>query len=196
MLYSNKNRRNKSNKALFLYVIAALLLIAFAAGVYWQVHNSGLAASKKITRAGNIPQATGSNPTSTTPPPPKKPTNNTLNAPGGGADTNGQTAATTNSSQWITSKSGAITVEQPTANAVLRSGDYLVGTAKGVSTVDFRISDTSVGQIATGTLQVVNGKFSGKLGFSSHSSDGELDVFSTNSQGVELNEIQIAVKFQ
>jgi hypothetical protein len=31
--------------------------------------------------------------------------------------------------------------------------------------------------------------------FTPHSSSGRLDVFSTNDQGVELNEVQISVSF-
>lgn len=201
MLYlsgmARPKKRRWSNRAIALTV---LFFAVAAAGylTYRHYHHSSTTGntpqSSAITKAGNIPQSTSPSSTTTPQTQPKNPKNNTQNAPGGSVDTGGKTAATTNSSQWVTSKSGVITVEQPVANATLQNGDYLIGTAK-VGTISFRLSDTSVGQIAAGNMQVVNGKFSGKLGFTAHSSAGELDVFSTNSKGVELNEIQIAVRF-
>lgn len=191
MYTTNNKTKSRFNKKW----IAALVLILLVGGaVFWRLRIYK-PASEAITTAGNLTQNTTPNTSTNSPPPKKQPTSNVGLNDGGAADTSGQTTATTNQSQWITSKSGAITVEQPVANATLSSSDYLVGAAK-VSAVSFRLSDTSDGQIATGTLQVVNGKFSGKLSFTAHSSDGELDVFSTNSQGVEFNIIQIAVKFK
>jgi hypothetical protein len=189
-LYKTKTNKRVGKKWIAIAVVVVLVI----GGTYWRLRIYK-PASEVITTAGNLTQSTAPSTSTNSPPPKKQPTSNVGLDDGGAADTSGQTTATTNQSQWITSKSGAITVEQPVANATLSSGDYLVGTAK-VGAVSFRLSDTSDGQIATGTLQVVNGKFSGKLSFTAHSSDGELDVFSTNSQGVEFNIIQIAVKFK
>jgi len=174
-------------------IVVVIAVLAVSGGTYWWNHYRKPAADI-ITQAGNLPKSSPTNSTNTSTPK-KQPTSNAGLVDGGAVDTSGHTSATTNQSQWITSKSGAITVEQPFANASLGSGDYLVGTAK-VGAVSFRLSDTADGQIATGTLQVVNGKFSGKLNFEAHSPDGELDVFSINDQGVEFNVIQIAVKFR
>jgi cytoskeletal protein RodZ len=191
-MYSTNNKKNKrfAKKWIVLLVVAVLLI---GGGVYWRLRIYK-PASEVITTAGNLSQGATPNVSVNSPSQKKQPTSNTGRTIGGGIDTKGQTGTTTNPSQWITSKSGTITVEQPIANATVHSGSYLVGTAK-VGTVSFRLSDDSVGEIAEGTLQVVNGKFSGKLGFTPHASAGELDVFSTNSRGVEFNEIQIAVRF-
>ncbi len=124
----------------------------------------------------------------------KTPTSNTGNVISGGTDTNGNATSTTNSSQWVVAASGNITVKQPVANATLQPGGVLSGSAK-VSQVNFRLIDNSVGVVSEGTLSVVNGNFSGNLNFTPHSSSGRLDVFSTNAQGVELNEVQISVDF-
>jgi hypothetical protein len=173
--------------------IAMVLVALLAGGIYWRFRIYR-PASEIITTAGNLSQDSTPNDSANSPPPKKQPTSNTGRTIGGGADTKGQASTSTNSNQWIVSKSGNITVRQPVANATLHSGDILSGTAK-VGAVNFRLIDNSVGVISEGTLQVVNGKFSGKLGFTAHSSSGRLDVFSTSPDGAEFNEIQIAVKF-
>ena len=113
---------------------------------------------------------------------------------GTAVDTHGQAVATTNPSQWTTSVSGNITVKQPTANAKVQSGSVLSGSAK-VSQVSYRLIDSNVGVIAQGTLSVVNDSFSGTLKFTPHSSTGRLDIFSTEANGAEINEVQITVAF-
>jgi cytoskeletal protein RodZ len=174
--------------------IVTVVVVAFVVGgglLWWFRYRTP--ATQIVTRAGNIPKSTPAN-SASTPPSKKQPTDNAGRTISGGTDTNGQTNADTNSSQWITSKSGNITVEQPIADATLQSGSALSGTAK-VSTVHYRLIDNSVGVISEGTLNIASGKFSGNLNFTSHSSTGQLDVFSTDANGVEINEIQIAVKF-
>jgi hypothetical protein len=172
-------------------IVVIVLLVATGGGVYWWHHKP---AAQVVTKAGNFSGTSTPANSSNTPAPKKQPTDNAGRTVSGGTDTNGQTSANTNSSQWITSKSGDITVEQPIADATLQSGATLSGTAK-ISTVHFRLIDNAVGVISEGTLNVVNGKFSGSLNFTSHSSTGQLDVFSTDADGVEINEIQIAIKF-
>lgn len=193
--YSTKTKNKTKNSGYKKWLIVlAVLVIFIGGGLYWRLRVYK-PASQVITTAGSIPKSPTTSSSSTTSPPPKKqPTSNTGRTIGGGTDTQGSSTATTNKSQWITSKSGTITVEQPIANATLHSGDILSGTAK-VDTVNFRLIDDSVGVIADGTLQVVDGKFSGKLGFTPHASTGRLDIFSTDSQGVEQNEIEIGVKY-
>jgi hypothetical protein len=153
-------------------------------------------SSKIITKVGN--QSSGivtSNNKSlgkTTITPKTKSVSNSLVK--GDVTTNGKTTSDTIQSTWITSASGEITVQQPVANSVLLNGDYLVGTAK-VNIVSYTLIDDRVGVVSQGSLNVVNGKFSGSILFTPHSSGGRLDVYSTNGKGVEFNQIQIGVRF-
>lgn len=113
----------------------------------------------------------------------------------GATDTNGTATATTNSKQWVTSASGAITVKQPIGNATFQSGGTLSGSAT-VPQVDYTLIDNSTGVISEGTLNVVNGNFSGNIQFASQSSSGRLDVYSTSTPGgPEQNLIEITVYF-
>lgn len=111
------------------------------------------------------------------------------------SDTNGQSSATTSPSQWATSASGLITLKSPVANSTFKSGGTISGTAK-VSKVWYRLVDDSSGVISQGQpLSVVNGKFSGTLGFHAYGSSGHLDIFSYSSSGAEVNEINVPLKF-
>jgi len=121
-------------------------------------------------------------------------TNDNLVANGTITSTNGTAVPNTNPSQWVTSASGIITVKSPVANEQLASGSTLAGSAK-VSQVDYTLIDNVVGVIDTGSLNVVNGNFSGTLNFQPQGTGGRLDVYTTNSQGVEYNEVQINVSF-
>jgi len=113
---------------------------------------------------------------------------------GNATDTNGTASSSTNSNQWVTSASDVITVKQPLANAKFQNGDTLSGSSK-VSPVHYRLSDNKVGVISQGVLNVVNGNFSGAIHFNPQGTGGRLDVFSTDTGGVEYNEIQINVSF-
>ncbi len=186
--------QTSKSKKKFWIIAAVLLVLIVASGAYWW-HFVRTPAIKEITKAGNF--STNNTPANSVnnPAPKKTPTSsNAQHSIGGPTDSNGQATANTNSSQWITSSSGNITVEQPLANASIHSGTTLSGTAK-VNAVNYRLIDASVGVISEGTLNVVNGKFSGNLNFTPHSSGGRLDVFSTAPNGAELNEIEIAVNF-
>jgi hypothetical protein len=116
---------------------------------------------------------------------------------GGAIDQNGQTSTSTSTnSQGVSSTSNAITLQQPIANSTLISGDTISGTAT-VSSVDYRILDDANGQLAQGTLNVVNGSFSGILQFQiySNSTTGQLDVYSYDANGAEINNISIPINF-
>lgn len=100
------------------------------------------------------------------------------------------------SSEWTSSSSGNITLQQPSANSVVKSGDAISGTAK-VSSVQYILSDSSVGLIDQGTLGVDNGKFSGILQFKAQSSTGTLEVYYPNpSNGAEDDVITIGVSYE
>jgi len=121
-----------------------------------------------------------------------KPTKND----GTATDNQGQVTSpiSTNSSQWLRSASGVITVKQPISGSIIKSGVELVGTAQA-SKVQYRLVDNQVGVISQGFINVVSGNFSANLSFQSRSSTGRLDVFTANDNGVESNEVQIPVNF-
>ncbi|MGH7195069.1 MAG: hypothetical protein ACREJM_16270, partial [Candidatus Saccharimonadales bacterium] len=91
--------------------------------------------------------------------------------------------------------SGNITLQLPSPNSTIKTGDSITGLAK-VSTVQFILTDNSVGMIAQGNLKVVNGKFSGTLQFTPHSSSGKLEVYYPNpTNGAEQDIVEINVNF-
>lgn len=98
-----------------------------------------------------------------------------------------------NESQWLTSASGVITVKLPTENTTFKSGDKLYGSGS-VSSVQYRLIDDVIGVISQGTISVVNGNFSATVNFVAQGKTGRLDVFSTDAQGRELNEVQVPIK--
>lgn len=174
-----------------------LLVVIFATleltNVTHFLHKS-VPATKVVVTAGNPTTKPVNNSSAGSSTQKTNDTSNSSRTIGGGNDTGGSSVANTPESQWVISKSGNITVKQPVANSKIASGATLSGSAK-VDKVSFRLIDDKTGVIAQGTLSVVNGNFSGSLNFTPNSSTGRLDVFSTDAQGVELNEVQIAVSF-
>lgn len=109
-------------------------------------------------------------------------------------DTKG-TAAATPESQWSKSANGNITVYSPAKNTPIKNGSTISGAATA-STVSFRLIDNVSGVVSQGQLQVVNGKFSGTLSFSSTATQGRLDIFNTKADGSEINVVEIPVRIQ
>jgi hypothetical protein len=181
---SSKTRR--SNLPLKLIVLIVLLCILAAALIYWLRHNSHKTQPLPQPAKGTTSKVT----------PHHEAPVNISNQQGGVIDQKGKvTDNIPPSSSWVTSSSGNITLQQPTAGQVLRSGDTISGITK-VSTVQFILKDNSVGVISQGTMNVVNGKFSGTLEFRPHSSKGELEVFYPSpSTGAEQDIINIDVNY-
>jgi len=125
-----------------------------------------------------------------------QPSSNNSAVSGGVTDNNGQSnTSLPPSSDWASSASGLITLQQPSASSSISSGDTISGQAQ-VSTVQFILIDNSVGLIAQGSLNVVDGKFAGILHFTAHASSGKLEVFTSNpSTGAEEDVIDINVNF-
>lgn len=105
-----------------------------------------------------------------------------------------QTATDTSPGQWTKSQSGVITVKQPVSGSTVKSGDILSGSAS-IDKIQYRLIDDQVGVISQGFISVINGSFSASISFPSNGTSGRLDVFSSNSNGAEINEVQIPVKF-
>ena len=124
----------------------------------------------------------------------KQPSLNTSNTNNSSTSSSSNNINTT-PSLYVTSSSGQITVHTPYNNETISSGFPINGTAK-VSTVDYILIDNQVGQIAQGSLKVVNGKFQGTLSFTPHATSGVLQVYSPNpSNGAEENVINIDVNY-
>lgn len=128
--------------------------------------------------------------------PDKVPTTNTKAEQGSGTDLNGKVinAVPSNPSNWSSSVSGVITLKLPTINATIASGDVITGSAT-VNQVQYRLTDNQIGVISQGPINVINGVFTATINFITKDKNGRLDVFSTEPNGKEINEVQIPVKF-
>jgi hypothetical protein len=190
-----RSRFNRKLLAVVLVVIAAIVaVIVLELTDTTHLFHKSDAAAKVVVKAGNPTPAPKNNVSKGATTPAKSPATTGGSTEGGAKDTNGTAGASTDPGKWVVSQSGNITVKQPIANASLKSGGILSGSSK-LDKVNFRLIDSNVGVIAQGTLSVVNGNFSGTLSFTPQGATGRLDVFSTDAEGVELNEVQISVRF-
>lgn len=178
-------KQNSVTKRVLVAVVALLVLGVAGYLVHRHYEKPQVqTTSKEVTAQNNY--TSGS----------KRPVNSGNASQGGAVDEHGQTATpTTSQSQWATSTSGQITLENPVANGLLQSGDTIEGTAK-VPTVQFRLVDTDAGVIAQGQLTVVNGVFAGKLEFQPQATTGQLDIFSYSSSDTEINSINLPVQLK
>jgi hypothetical protein len=177
--------KTKNRKKLFSAVVL-LLVLAVALFLVQRHYRKPKSAPATTTRSSAANQ-----PSQNTPSPAPTKAN-----PGGVVDKNGQVSGSVPpASQWTTSTSGNITLQQPAAGSIVQTGDTISGLAK-VSTVQFILTDNSVGLIDQGTLNVVNGKFAGTLAFAVQSDGGKLEVYSPNpTTGAEEDIININVNF-
>ncbi|HUC88269.1 MAG TPA: hypothetical protein VMR95_03930 [Candidatus Binatia bacterium] len=179
------------------YISVAILLVIAAAGVtfgFIKYHDDNLKTKNNL--AVTNPKAVIKVKASTSTPQAPAVATTTGLTPGGVVDKNGQTTGSLPpSSDWVSSASGDITLQQPSPNTTVNNGDPISGTAN-VSNVSFILTDNSVGLIDQGNLNVVNGKFSGLLEFQAHSSSGILQLYYPNpSNGSEEDIIEIDVNF-
>lgn len=169
-------------------LLILLVIIASIIGILWKLNNHSLASNAKTTSksptAQNNYSAGAARPNSAS----------TGNSQGGVVDTKGRDVTNNSNSQSAPASTAAINLASPTTNALVVSGDNITGEAN-VPTVMFRLIDNDAGMIAQGQMTVVEGKFSGTLRFQPKGSNGQLDVYSTNSLGAEENEIQIPIQF-
>lgn len=180
---------------LLLLVAIGLVLAILQLTNVIHVFNNPAAKINVIKTAGTTTPSPKSDVSSSIPPSGTSSSNGSNNlSQGAFKDTTGTAATTTSPSQWIVSQSGNITVKQPIVNSTLQSGAVISGSAN-VSQVNFRLIDNQVGVIDQGMLNVSSGNFSGILYFQSHAASGRLDIFSTEPNGAEINEIQISVNF-
>jgi len=189
----SKSRYNKKRivwVALTIILVGVVFLALQLTNVTHFFHNSAVvrAPSAPITK---LPTPSSSARASKNPNTPTSSVNQ-----GTSTDNNGQipSSVTTTPSQWSTSTSGVIVVKSPTENSTFTSGEILAGTAT-VKKVQYTLIDNQYGVTSQGFINVASGNFSAGINFSYHSSAGRLDVFSTDSNGKEINEVQIDVNF-
>jgi hypothetical protein len=123
---------------------------------------------------------------------------NTLSENKGSAvvsDTNGAINSNIDTSHPTVSKTGEISVFTPQSNALVNSG-FTVSGLSSLSLVSYRVIDDVSGVISTGELRVVDGKFSGTLGFSTTAATGRIDFFGTKFDGTEYSSVEITVRFK
>jgi hypothetical protein len=188
-----KHKHKKKKNKVLLYAAAAVVavaLVVFILEITNTTHFFHKAATvvptpKAIT---NLPaQSPGSKTTTTGNSVPQ----------GSATDENGKvptSGVSSNPSDWSTSPSGVIVLKSPESGSTFASGDTITGTSS-VDPVQYRLIDNQVGVIDQGQLNVVNGVFTATIDFQSTAPNGQLDIYSTDSSGKELNEIQIPVNF-
>lgn len=99
------------------------------------------------------------------------------------------------SENWAVSEEGDITLIEPRENALFTSGSKISGLAN-VDRVHYRLIDDRVGVVATGSIGVVDGRFSGIFEFDSQGTEGRLDIFSTLDNGAEINIIETPIRLR
>ncbi len=168
---------------------AILIVIALGAVYYFHIQLNNQITKQSIPKPTitKLPQSPSSNNQN------KQPTTSTLSQ-GTSTPTTTSTPVATTQSQWVQSQSGSITLQKPIANSYLSTGFMLRGLAD-VSQVDYTLLDNQVGVISQGIIPVKNGSFSAIINFGTHNSSGRLDVYSTDPNGKEINEVQIPINF-
>jgi hypothetical protein len=190
-----KTRKKQVNFKNWVTVIVIIALLVIGSVFVYKWNHTDTASTKPVVKG--TPSTAASAPTSTsTPAPSSSATATDPTGQGGVVDNNGQTTGTIPPpSEWTSSTSGDITLQQPTNNSTVKSGNTISGLAN-TSTVSFILKDTSVGVIGQGSLNVVNGKFSGTLQFTPHANTGSLEVYYPNpSSGAEEDIINITVNY-
>lgn len=203
----NKNFENKRNPLTKRnIVIAAAFIIVLVGGLFIleKTGTTDLIKNPSFLKKTNANKNQDAQTTSTAPSAQSdytssdttKDAGNTLNenrGQAGASDTSGQSSSNTSSPR--TSSTGEITVYLPLDNATVKSGQEISGTST-LPQVSYRVVDSISGVIGEGTLNVVNGKFSGSLSITSNATEGRIDVFGTKSDLTEFSNIKIPVRFQ
>ena len=110
-------------------------------------------------------------------------------------DTKGVVTTTTEKSEWSSSIDGIISVYSPIQDSILSKGDVLSGESSS-DNISFMLTDNVSGLIAQGKITVVNGKFSGTFDFKTTATEGRLDIYIENADGVESSIVEIPVRFK
>ena len=179
----------KHHKLLF---VAVLVVLALGAIYYFHIQTNNQVSKQPPPKATikQLPAQSSTNGQTS------QPAGSSTAIQGTATDNAGKSpsAINTSSNQWVQSQSGVITLQQPISNETVAPGFVLNGLAS-VNSVSYTLIDSQIGVISQGIISVVSGKFSATVGFKSTSTTGRLDVYSTDPNGKEINEVQIPVNF-
>jgi len=187
---SSMGRRTRSKKPFWIIVALVLLIGGGTVGaIAYSKHKQPEAKTTSKSKTAQNDYTDGDN---------RQPVEGSGNAQGGAVDNRGDTTSTAPSTATVSSDNGIVTVAGIAKDGLLHSGDALRGTVadKSIAQVQFRIIDTEVGVLGQGQLAVVGGSFSGALSFTAHSDTGRVDVYTLDSMGSEINNVEIPVRFK
>ena len=177
-------RRNIVIKTILVLLAVGLVVVGYSHFHHSKVPANTTQTTSKLPTAQNNYQNSSSDS--------HTPASSSVNQ-GGAIDEKGNAGSA--ATGGVSSSSGLITLLSPQDGDTLASGATISGSAK-VPTVQYRLVDDTAGVIAQGPLSVVNGKFAGKLQFTSRGRTGSFAVFSFDPQtGAEVNSIKIKVGF-
>ena len=199
MIRKYKHRNNK--KKLLLAIAALLILGGVVFFVLEKTHTTSVFSSKpappeeQAQTTSDIPSAQPDYNGGALAEENKDPGNTERENQGSAVVTDNSGITASNTSEPKTSATGEVTVYLPLKNATLKTGQEISGTST-LSVVQYRLIDSVSGVIATGSLNVVNGNFSGTLSFSTSASEGRLDIFATRADASEYSSVEIPVRFR
>jgi len=187
----NKSQKKRTILLTFLIVVVCFILVGFyLTRKQSDNKNSDISAKTTSTVISAQPDfTTDDTAKETTDASPRD------NVGGGIIDTSGTSVTPSDPSGATSTANGELVVYSPSKNSMLENGSTISGTSS-LAKISYRIVDTDVGVLSGGTLDVVNGKFSGTIQFKSNAKDGRLDFFNTTSDGNEFNNISVPVNFR
>ncbi len=192
MIHNEASKRVKTRRTkLMVLVVLSLAALLTVLSLTGQIHLFGKESSSKdiAQTTSKVPSAQNDFSSGS-----ERSTATTDKIEGVVNDTEGRDIPETPSEQWTKSPDGSLVVHAPYSNKSLVAGDILSGASSG-SRVSYRLIDNVSGQIAQGSLRVVDGKFSGVFEFSTKATEGQVDVFNQAPDGTETNNISIPVRF-
>lgn len=112
----------------------------------------------------------------------------------GATDNSGNIDQSVDTSNPISSSTGEISLYSPKQNSMISNQITVAGTST-LDSVMYRISDNVSGLITTGSLKIVDGRFSGIINIDTNGDIGQLDIYSTRSDGNEFSNISVSLSF-
>lgn len=190
------NKAKKSHKIIYgltTLLVVTVIVVLWLTNVIPYFHKAAVvrAPGKPITSLSTTSTSSNSKIAA------KTPAQNSSIQQGTATDENGKVLSSnvpTNPSDWSTSSSGLITVKLPEANSTFMSGNTVTGSAS-TGPVKYSLIDNQVGVVSQGVISVVNGNFTATINFQHQASSGRLDIYNTEANGRQINEVEIPINF-
>jgi hypothetical protein len=187
-MIKNKSKGSKSSKkTLFVVSTVVFLCLSVILGYRYYKHNQPQISHTPTPTITSLSRKVNTNNNKNV----DSATNHSI-AIGGPTNSNNAPVVSTAPNTWTQSESGVVIVKLPVNNNAFVSGDKLIGSAS-TTKVQYTLIDDNVGVISQGTIPVLNGNFSATINFSPSAKTGRLDVFTTENNGKEINEVQLKV---